>query len=174
MNSVDKYILDECNTETYSSVKFEKDYELTEKNSFVFGIQRSSCMNIIQGKLSSEISEFYEILEEYHDKEKLYVKAVNNLLKQKEYINLMSQYASELIDEEELNQELDKNEHKYLIKINDELNSKSFKALSYIIGQLEAELTDDDLGEIFSIRTQNFDNLTLRPSKLIDNERSLP
>jgi len=159
MSNIDKYI-PFINSTKYTSTQEESEYELPQ-DSFVFAIQKSHHINIIQGDLNGFSENIFDILQENNNKEKFYIKAIKNLLKQKEYINLLYQVSNELISDEEFSNELTENEDKYLINIENSLDRTNFKVISGIIDNIGNNFTDDDVSEIFSLRTKNIENLLL-------------
>jgi len=159
MESIDNYILPEITT-SYDSQHSAGEYKLPE-NSFVFAIQQKQEINFIQGELSNFTENIFDVLQENSSKEIFYVKAIKNILKQKEYINLLYQVSNDLITEEDFNTELDKNEEKYLINVDNELDNSNYKVIANVISKIGNNFTDDDILEIFSLSTNNIDKFLL-------------
>ena len=152
INSNEGFILE--NSTTNYKPHFESENNAGYKmgtNSFVFAIQKDKGISMVGGSLNPITETFFEILKENSDKENLYVLAIENLLKQKEYLNLYYQASQDLITNEEFNEELERNEHKYLIKINDKIELKNIRLLSNIVDKIKFDLSEDDLSEIFAV-----------------------
>lgn len=158
---------------SYTTFIVEDDARPTAKflstNRFVFATNKSNQINLISGELNPDLENIFQLLQENDFKENFYVKAIQNLKKQKEYVNLMYQVSNDLISEEEFNNELEENENKYLIKLDQELNNTSFKIISKIISRIGDDVTDDEVSELFSIKSENIKNLILSKN-LIANE----
>jgi hypothetical protein len=155
-----RYSIDCINNLEYKSVD----------DSFLFAIQKNNQLNVISGDLNPLTENIFEKLVELNEKEALYISAIENLLKQKEYLNLFYQASQNLISNEEFNEELDKNESKYLIKIQDKINLSHFKLIQDIINKLKFELSEDDLSEIFAVNHNAIFNLLENKKR---NENSL-
>ena len=81
-----KDFLIERNTSEYKN-SFEKNYNsdyIPLNDSFIFAIQKQKCVSYVQGDLNPFTENIFYILKENSEKENLYVKAIENLLKQKE------------------------------------------------------------------------------------------
>jgi hypothetical protein len=152
---------------------FNSEY-VPMSDSFVFAIQKQKNISIIQGELNPFIENFFYILKENFEKENLYIKAIENLLKQKEYLNLVYQASHDLISNEEFNEELENNEDKYLIKIEDDIDKKRLRLVLKILEKIKYNFSDDDISEIFSIETNNISNfLKLNTNLNIGDENSI-
>ncbi|WMI66714.1 hypothetical protein RBH94_06005 [Aestuariibaculum sp. YM273] len=160
MSSIDKkYQIVEGSS--FSSSSFEEDY-ITPSDSFLFAISKKDEVNLVHGELCSYTEGIFEIMQEFQEREKFYVKAIQNLKKQKEYVNLLYQVSNELISDEEFSTELEENESKYLIKLDNKLNAKNFFTISKIMNRIGDVLLDDDLSEIFSLKSENFEKILLK------------
>lgn len=156
MNNSKNFLI-ERNTSEYKNV-FERNYYsdyMPIGDSFVFAIQKQNHFNYIEGELNPFTENIFNILKENSEKEYFYIKAIENLLKQKEYLNLAYQMSHNLITDEEFNNELEQNEDKYLIKIDDNLDVNRFKLLLKIISKIKYNFSDDDVFEIFSFEINN-------------------
>lgn len=142
-----------------SLLSFDDEEYITSNDSFYFAIQSKNEFNIIKGELTEYTENIFQILQENQEKEFFYIKAIKNLIKQKEFLNLQYQVSNELISDEEFNNELDLNEDKYLISINDKLTTRKLKTLSNIIENLNEKFSEDDISELFSIRTHKIESL---------------
>lgn len=159
MNNIDKYILAKT-TKTKDISLTRRNYELPQ-DSFVFAVQKNEDIHLVQGEGNNFTKAFFEIMQENENKEFFYLKAIKNLLKQKEYLNLLYQVSNDLITDEEFNDELENNEDKYLINIDNILDSTNFKVVSKILDKIGDNFTDDDISEIFSLEVSNIENLLL-------------
>ncbi|MDR6302184.1 hypothetical protein [Mesonia maritima] len=158
MEKENKFLIKES-TFNGSNLSFDSDDYISPSDSFVFAIQSKDEINIVHGQVNDYTENIFHILQENHEKETFYIKAIKNLIKQKEYLNLLYQVSNEFISEEEFNLELDKNEEKYLININEKLTSRKLKLLSNIIDNLEEPLSEDEVSEMFSVRTNRIEKL---------------
>ena len=106
---------------------------------------------------------FFNQVSDYQQREFFYIKAINNLLKQRNFLSLVNQYDNNLIDDEYFSTELEENQQKYVIEVNEKLDFEKIRILSSIIEKLNAELHESDLSELFSIDIFNkkiiFNNL---------------
>lgn len=166
MNEMSKYILeDETN---YVSDSKEGVYE-EQENSFLFALKKPNSISYIKGSANQFVENIYDVVKDGENREVLYLKAIDNLMKQKNFINLNYQLSNEFISEDEYNIELEKNENKYLININESLNKGKLRYITQIIKKLRADLTDDDISEMFSIELNNISNLIQsQEKKLLD------
>lgn len=149
MSDLKKYFVEESTNEYLD--RGDSRYIIEHDDSFFFA--KSDCRINFNDYLENDFSEFIDIISNYSNRETLYVKAIKNLLKQKEYVNLMYQLSNELISNEEFSNELDQNEDKYLIKIDQDLNLDNYKAIIEILENLKEDFTEDDVSEIFSLKT---------------------
>lgn len=125
---------------------------IVNSNSFLFAIERDNNIECIQGKVDHKVSTVFHIFQEFSEKEKIYVRAIKNLMKQRRYLNLMYEYSHQMINDEEFNKELDQNESKYLIVADEVLDKYSkVKTLAKVIDNIEEDLNEEDLTEIFSV-----------------------
>lgn|SRR5690606_7335476 len=138
---------------TYSeSDIFSNSEFILEDASFFVAIHQSNHVNCYHGKLNHSSTSFFHLLTENYEKERFYVKAIKNLLKQKRYLNLMYEYSHELISEQEFNKELEENESNYLIEANERLDSlNAFSSLVKVLGNIGESLSEEDLTEMFSL-----------------------
>ncbi|GEM_PF-4640571 len=125
---------------------------IVNKNSFLFAIERDNNIECIQGKVDNKISTVFHIFHEFSEKEKVYIRAIKNLIKQRRYLHLMYEYSHQMIDDEEFNNELENNESKYLIVADEVLDRVSkVKTLAKVIENIAEDLDEEDLTEIFSV-----------------------
>ena len=123
-------------------------------------------ITLIRGYLNSGINNVFDLLKENDQKEFLYIKAVDNLFKKNDFLQLTIQLDQDLITDEEFQQELDINEDKYLIKMTDNINNWDLALVAQILPKLKREFTADEVSELFSIPLENvhlfIDSLTER------------
>ncbi|MGY5846009.1 hypothetical protein ACW6QP_01205 [Salegentibacter sp. HM20] len=155
MSDIDDYLLIESTNE-YLELD-DSDYLIEEDESFFF-TRYHIHGSYINENLSNDLT---DLILDFSNKETFYIKAIKNLIKQKEYINLMYQLSNDLISNEEFSEELDRNESKYLIKIDQELNINNYKAIVGILNKLKEDFTEDDVSEVFSLKTR-FTNRVLK------------
>ncbi len=146
----DKYIV-KSSSDTYFETYQSSGY-INSDSSFLFAINKKNNIELVQGKLTPSTESLFAIFKDNFEKEKFYVTAIKNLIKQKNYINLIYELTNELIDEEEFNNELSNNEDKYLIKINNNLDSiGKVHSLINVLQQINEDLGEEDLMELFSV-----------------------
>lgn len=150
MSDLKKYLVEESTNEYLD--RGDSRYIIEHDDSFFFAKSNYNKISF-NDYIENDFTEFIDIISKYSNRETLYVKAIKNLLKQKEYVNLMYQLSNELISNEEFNNELDQNEDKYLIKIDQDLNLDNYKAIVEILENLKQDFTEDDVSEIFSLKT---------------------
>ncbi len=86
-------------------------------------------------------------------KEKLYVTAINNLMKKNEFLLLCSDLDMKVINEEQFEEELTTNSGKYQIVLDQPFDKETFFAVNSIIDQLEfGDFNVSDIEELFSIK----------------------
>ena len=130
----------------------------TQISHYLLTILEKGEIRAYSGFLHSGIKNFYEFVSYYDKKENLYLTAVDNLIKKNDFLQLTIQLDQELISEEEFRDELERNEIKYLIKMNPEPENVDFKILTEILSKLNREFTSDDASELFSIPLDNINN----------------
>lgn len=168
-----EYIAEQTIYSDYNS--YQNSGYIVNDSSFLFAINKKDQINIIHGKLNNSTETLFSLLKENYDKEKFYVTAIKNLIKQKKYLNLIYELTNNMIDEEEFNNELTNNESNYLIKANEQLNSfNKVRNLLNVINNINEDLSEEDLVEVFSISDPYvFKKLILQTNcKEIDNEVS--
>jgi len=148
-----KYI-SSINTSTPSFVKksFERTIPAdTRIESYLFVINEGDRFRWMSGESNTHISNIYCILENYHSKEFLFLKALENLIKKAEFLQLSLQLEQELISEDDFFSELESNEDKYLIKLDENFKIENFKVISHIMNRLGRNFNSDEISEMFSI-----------------------
>ena len=153
MNSLDKldFIIKSNNTSHNSNNFRDKGYIVSE-STFIFATSKKDELSVIHGELNKTSETIFDIIKNNYEKEKIYITAINNLLKQKKYLNLAYELSNDFITEEEFNEELEFNESQYLIKADDKLtNYNKIENLLNIINKINYDFQEDDLMEIFSI-----------------------
>jgi len=104
---------------------------------------------------------------EFNKRETLYITAIKNLIKQKEFLSLMYQVSSNQISDDEFNRELESNESKYLVHISDKADNFNFQALFDVVVNLGIELTLDEVSEMFGIDQSILEEHPLNPRPLL-------
>jgi hypothetical protein len=141
----------DTNFETYQSSGY-----INSDSSFLFAVSKKNNVELIQGNLTPYADSLFSIFKDNFHKEKFYITAIKNLIKQKNYINLIYELTNELIDEEEFSEELTKNEDKYLIKIDNNLdNLDKIQSLINVLQNIDEDLAEEDLIELFSVKDSN-------------------
>jgi hypothetical protein len=120
-------------------------------NQYRISICESGITTTWGGNTSFSNSIFFQMLEFKTKKEFLYLTAIDNLLKKTDFLQLTMQLDNDLISNEEFEEELDKNESRYLIKTNQEFDSYDFIIVRQILSDLNRNFTHTDASELFSI-----------------------
>ncbi len=84
-------------------------------------------------------------------KEGFYVRAIRNLMKKNEFLQLYIQLAEEQISEEEYEMELINNKDKYFIEMSPIKSEQEFLFLINVIEKLPKSLSVDEFSELFGI-----------------------
>lgn len=127
-------------------------------NSFLFGVCINNQIEYISGRLNTPTKNIFTILNDNILREKYYVKAIDNLIKKNNFLQLSIEFDQEMISEEEFDYELEKNEDKYLIRIEEHFSPQDFKHVIEILHRLDSTLTSDQVAEIFSIPFDKVNN----------------
>ena len=165
------YLIDQTNYSDYYT--YQNSGYIVNDPSFLFAISKNNQVDVVHGKLNNSTEALFSLLKENYDKERFYVTAIKNLIKQKRYLNLIYELTNNIIDEDEFDDELTKNESNYLIKANENIDSSDkIRNLLNILKSLDEDLSEDDLVEIFSISDSCvFKELALQCNqKQIENE----
>ena len=85
-------------------------------------------------------------------KEKLYLKAIDNLMKKNEFLQLMVELLQNQITEEEYEKELFGNREKYFIDLQAIESPDDYNAIISICKNLKSSITVDEISEIFGIQ----------------------
>lgn len=145
-----EYLLKES---TYSDFDtYQNSGYLLKDSSFLFAVNNSNKINVIQGSINNTTETLFNLLKENNEREKIYITAIKNLIKQKKYVNLIYELTNDLIDEDEFNFELNENESQYLIKATQKLDSNSkVENLFSVLNRIDESFNEEDLMEVFSI-----------------------
>jgi hypothetical protein len=85
-------------------------------------------------------------------KEALYLKAIDNLMKKNEFLQLMIALLQNQISEEEYEKELLGNKEKYFIELTAIRSPEDYTAIISICKNLKGSITIDEISEIFGIK----------------------
>jgi hypothetical protein len=155
---------------TYPSKRNDKSGYQELPDSFLFAVKQNDNVKFIGGELNRFTENIFDVLRIHSEKEMIYIRAIENLLKQKEYLNLFYQVTQNLITDEEFNSELELNEDKYLIRMNDAVDYNKLELITTILHKINFDLTEDELSEIFSLNV-NVISKIIEPKR--KNETSL-
>ncbi len=103
---------------------------------------------------NKKLRNYYEY---FNNKEHYYLTAINNLLRQTNFLELFQQFIEKQINEEEFNNELEKYPHRYIVSIENIEDSKIQADISIILNIFNnidsdvKELTVNEVSELFSI-----------------------
>lgn len=117
-------------------------------------------------------SSFYQFSSHSFDsrKENLYLEAIRNMVKQKEFLSLMYQLSTDQLTEEEVNEELDSNSSKYLITVREPKSADELTSVTEICFRLNLNLSTDDISEMFGINSDDLERYALSVGLLKDEE----
>jgi len=139
-------------SETLPMVRFWGGGNLTTlPDQYLLQTLQSGTYTKIRGYLHSGINDVFDLLKENSQKEVLYLRAVDNLIKKNDFLQLTVQLDTELITDDEFQHELEKNEDKYLIKMSEDENQEHLSLIAQILPKLKREFTADEVSELFSI-----------------------
>lgn len=129
---------------TTGPTKFDESINVSEFQPISFK-KRSDILFTI----SPKVEYFLNI---YQAKEDLYIKAITNLMKKTEFLQLLIQMLQDQISEEEYEQELMKNREKYFIELKAIESPNYYNAIINICKNLKGSITVDEISEIFGIK----------------------
>lgn len=127
----------------------------TYPDQYLLSVLRNGTVNSLTGYLHSSITTFYDLINHHNKKEKLFLTAVDNLIKKNDFLQLTIQLDQELISDEEFQEEIENNEQKYLIIMNVNYNENDFKLAAEILPKLGRNFSVDEVSELFSIPIEN-------------------
>lgn len=134
-------------------------------------VKSSNSETIIFESYTRDCSEIEVSIREYlaSDKEELYLRALKNLYRKLDFMDLNQALECEDITEEEYDQMLDHNEDKYLIPLADEKPTmKQVLQITDIIKRLKRtkEMSIDDVSELFMLDMKEAEKVLEEPSKV--------
>lgn len=134
-------------------------------------VKSSNSETIIFESYTRDCSEIEVSIREYlaSDKEELYLRALKNLYRKLDFMDLNQTLECEDITEEEYDQMLDQNEDKYLIPLADEKPTmKQVLQITDIIKRLKRteEMSIDDVSELFMLDMKEAEKVLEEPSKV--------
>ncbi len=145
-------------------------FEINETNDFVENINISELFHFydysfdfsqktVRSLNDSESSEIYQFFfaqyNEFQHKEHFYIKAIRNLVKQRDFLSLVNQYDNNLLDDNQFSNEIEFYPEKYVIEVDENLDVEKYHTLSNIIEKLNIELHESDISDMFSINIFN-------------------
>jgi len=139
---------------------FNAEYEAcnTQPDKYLLAIMQNGDVKAISGHLHASVTNIYQLINNHVDKEKLFLTAVDNLIKKNDFLQLSIQLDQELISEDEFREELERNEVKYLIKMNPDFKLVDFNLGTELLSKLNRQFTSDDASELFSIPLEHINN----------------
>ena len=164
-NPLINYIDTEFDTSGYGIDKFDEN-ESFPSNRFIFMIYNNAKIDALTGTFNPYVKNIYQYIAHQDSKEEFYITAIDNLIKKNDYLQLTFQFDQDFISESEFDEELEKNQEKYLITMNPDFREDQFKIISDIIPKLKRNFTGDEIAELFSIPIENvnsyIDSLKIR------------
>ncbi len=127
----------------------------TYADQYMLAILQNGNIKSLSGYLHTGITTIYELLHRNEKKESFYLLAVDNLIKKNDFLQLSVQLDQQLITEEEFEKELEANEPKYLIKMDNNCNKVDFEIALEILPKLNRTFAADEVSELFSIPMEN-------------------
>lgn len=148
-----KYYKSDLDTSTPSFVSIEgiNKPNLITNSGYLLAIYDNDDLSIFTGKFDSYAKNIYSMFYNNEIKEGYFLRAIKNLRKKNEYLQLTMQFEQELISDDEFYDELDNNEDKYLIKIDHSFDNSKFKYINQIIQKLDSDFSSDEIAEMFSV-----------------------
>lgn len=117
------------------------------------------------GSIGPIFNNLIKFLNTYEEKEDLYICAIDNLNRKNNYLQLTIQLDQDLITEEEFELELEENEYKYLIKINENFKNDYIRHIADILPKSNLRYSNDDVSEMFSIPLEKVNKYLLSLDK---------
>ena len=85
------------------------------------------------------------------NKEKFYIIAIQNLIKQNKFLELYQQRDTDQISDDEFYRELEDNQDVYCVKIDQECSIENLKTVASIIEEIGGEFNTCEVESMFSI-----------------------
>lgn len=161
MNELLTYI-DSTNDEIFESPTpaFEKFDGSTEGQGNVFITFKTT---------SAKISAFNEVVNHYslflNKKEEYCIKAIKNLMKKNNFLELSLELSENQISVDEFEKEIENNPNKFVIDINYIKDSLDLRVINEIVKKLETELSIDEVAEIFSLDSNDIEKTVKQLNK---------
>lgn len=92
-------------------------------------------------------------------KEMYYVKAIKNLIKKNNFLDLSLQLAEDQITEEEYEEEIDNFPEKYIIDVNCLSGTNELLAIVDIVKKIDLNFYNDEVAEIFGFREEDIEGI---------------
>ena len=148
-----KYFKSNLDTSTPRIVSIDggNSSSLITKSGYILAIYDNDDLSVFTGNFKSHESNIYSMLYNNEIREGYFLKAIKNLRKKNEFLQLTLQFEQELISDDEFYDELDNNEDKYLIKIDNSFDNSKFKYINQIVQKLESDFSSDEIAELFSV-----------------------
>ncbi|AWG25597.1 hypothetical protein [Flavobacterium kingsejongi] len=149
----------DTSTPEFVKLNIDNNFQSTiRKDAYLFAIAEGEECRWHIGELNTHVSGIYGVMDNYQKKEHFLMKAVKNLLKKNEFLQLTLQMEQELLDHEGFFEELERNEDKYLIQMDENFKYENFKFISHIMNKLERDFSSDEIAELFSVPIELVNN----------------
>jgi hypothetical protein len=148
-----KYLISQLNTSSpiFAPIGGGSNANPITNGGYVLAIYDNNDLNVFTGNFNSYGINIFSMLYNNDIKEDYFIRAIKNLRKKNEYLQLTLQFEQELISDDEFYDELDNNEDKYLIKIDHSFDNSKFKYINQIIQKLDSDFSSDEIAEMFSV-----------------------
>jgi hypothetical protein len=118
---------------------------------------------------AAKISAFKEAVNYYssflNKKEEYCIKAIKNLIKKNNFLELSLELSENQISEDEFEMEIESNPNKFVVDINYIKDALDLKVINEIVKKLETELTIDEVAEIFSLDSNDIEKAVKQLNK---------
>lgn len=145
--------------EAYSTYEESSAFEEYTDELQSFPISRSDKSIIIT--INTTESKLRRFVNYFQKKEEFYIKALNGLLIQNNFLDLALQLEEGYITEEAYNNEIDNNSEKYVVNTDILDNPNDIFIIKDIVKKLGVDLTNEEIAELFSLNEEDLENKIL-------------
>jgi hypothetical protein len=145
--------------EAYSTYEESSAFEEYTDELQSFPISRSDKSILIT--INTTESKLRRFVNYFQKKEEFYIKALNGLLIQNNFLDLALQLEEGYITEEAYNNEIDNNSEKYVVNTDILDNPNDIFIIKDIVKKLGVDLTIEEIAELFSLNEEDLENKIL-------------